>query len=190
MKLSVWAKQQGLKYHTVWNWVRDGKMPVPFTRTPTGTILVQADEVGAQPKSQVVIYARVSGSDQKAVLDRQVVRLMKFAEHSDLAVNRVVTEVGSGLNGRRPKLLKLLADRSASVVLVEHRDRLMRFGCEYVEAGLRADNRRLLVADEGELNDDLVQDMIEVMTSFCARLYGRRSARNKAKLAVKVLQSK
>jgi len=57
----------------------------------------------------------------------------------------------------------------------------MRFGAEYVEAALAARSARLLVVDESELQDDLVQDMIAVLTSFCARLYGRRSARNRAK---------
>jgi putative resolvase len=65
----------------------------------------------------------------------------------------------------------------------------MRFGVEYVESSLIAQGRRLLVADSGELKDDLVQDMIEVLTSFCARLYGRRSAKNKAKKALETIQS-
>ena len=70
---------------------------------------------------------------------------------------------------------------------MEHRDRLMRFGSEYVEASLKASNRQLLIANEEELKDDLVQDMIEVLTSFCARLYGRRSAKNKAEKALAVI---
>jgi len=71
---------------------------------------------------------------------------------------------------------------------VEHRDRLMRFGYEYVESALKAQGRQLIVVDESELQDDLVQDMIEVLTSFCARLYGRRSAKNKAKKALAAIQ--
>ena len=86
-------------------------------------------------------------------------------------------------------LLKLLADPSIALILVEHRDRLMRFGAEYVEAVLASQGRKLLVADQGELKDDLVQDMIEVLTSFCARLYGRRSAKNKAKKALETIQN-
>jgi predicted site-specific integrase-resolvase len=100
----------------------------------------------------------------------------------------MVGEVGSGLNGHRPKLLKLLADPRVKTIVVEHRDRLMRFGFEYVEAALRAQGRRIAVVDSGEVKDDLVQDMIEVLTSFCARLYGRRSAKNKAKKALEAIQ--
>ena len=97
-------------------------------------------------------------------------------------------EIGSGLNKHRPKLLNLLSDSEVQIILVEHRDRLMRFGSEYVEATLASQGRRLLIADPQELKDDLVQDMIEILTSFCARLYGRRSAKNKAKKAVKAIQ--
>jgi len=64
----------------------------------------------------------------------------------------------------------------------------MRFGFELVQASLKASRRRILVADETELQDDLVADMIEVLTSFCARLYGRRSARNKAHQALQAIQ--
>ena len=77
-----------------------------------------------------------------------------------------------------------MSDPSASVVVVEHRDRLARFGVEYLEAALSAQGRRIVVADSGEADDDLVRDMIEVLTSMCARLYGRRGARNRAMRAV------
>ena len=85
--------------------------------------------------------------------------------------------------------MKLLSDPSSAIV-VEHNDRLMRFGAENVEAALKAQGRRLIVVDPAEVKDDLVQDMIEVLTSFCARLYGRRAARNKARKAVEVISSK
>ena len=100
-----------------------------------------------------------------------------------------VVEIGSALNGHRPKLKKLLQNSSVKIILVEHGDRLMRFGMEYVEAALKAQGRRIVIADAHEVKDDLVQDMIEVLTSFCARLYGRRSAKNRAKKAVKCIQN-
>jgi putative resolvase len=131
-----------------------------------------------------VLYARVSGSDQKADLDRQVGRLATYAAEQGLTVVGVIAEVGSGLNGHRPKLLKLLADVQVQVVVVEHRDRLARFGAEYIEAALAASGRRVVVVDVTEMQDDLVQDMIDVMTSCCARLYGRRAARRRAEKGV------
>ena len=66
------------------------------------------------------------------------------------------------------------------MVLVEHRDRLARFGVEYLEAALAAQDRRVMVADPGETADDLMRDMIPVQTSMWARRYGRRGARNRA----------
>jgi putative resolvase len=67
-----------------------------------------------------------------------------------------------------------------TVVVVEHRDRLGRMNTELVESALSAHGRRLVVLDDGEVADDLVRDMVKVLTSFCARLYGRRSARDRA----------
>ncbi|AEJ42390.1 Resolvase domain protein [Alicyclobacillus acidocaldarius subsp. acidocaldarius Tc-4-1] len=161
-------------------------MPVPFEQTPSGTILVHETEPSTT--NAVALYARVSSADQKADLDRQIARLMEFATEQRLVVVKAVTEIGSGLNGHRPKLMKLLSNPDAHTIVVEHRDRLMRFGFEYVEAALAAQGRRILVVEPGEVKDDLVQDMIEVLTSFCARLYGRRSARHRAKRALEVLE--
>jgi predicted site-specific integrase-resolvase len=99
-------------------------------------------------------------------------------------VDRVVTEVGSALNGHRRKFLALLRDPKVSAIMVEHRDRFARFGAEYVEAALAASGRRLLVVDPAEVDDDLVRDMTEILTSFCARLYGKRAAVNRVARAV------
>ncbi len=88
------------------------------------------------------------------------------------------------MNGSRTKVRRMLADPKVTVVVVEHRDRLGRMNTELIEAALAAHGRRLVVLDEGEVDDDLVRDMVDVLTSFCARLYGRRSARNRALKAV------
>jgi predicted site-specific integrase-resolvase len=96
----------------------------------------------------------------------------------------VVTEVGSALNGRCKKFLALLSDPAVTTIVVEHRDRFARFGAEYVEAALAAQGRRLLVVDPAEVDDDLVRDVTEILTSLCTRLYGRRVAANRAERAV------
>jgi putative resolvase len=157
-------------------------MPVSFRRLPSGTILVYvAKPAGDQ---RVVLYARVSSHDQRTDLDRQVFRLTGWATANGLDVGQVVAEVGSGLNGKRPKLARVLSDPSATVIVVEHRDRLARFGVEHLHAALAAQGRRIVVVDDDETTDDLVRDMIEVLTGMCARLYGRRGARNRALRAV------
>jgi putative resolvase len=157
-------------------------MPVPARRLESGTIWV--DVAAEAATGRVVLYARVSSHDQRSDLDRQVARLATWATLNGYEVGEVVREVGSGLNGKRPKLRRILSDPSATVVVVEHRDRLARFGVENLEAALGAHGRRIVIADAGEITDDLVRDMIEVLTSMCARLYGRRGARNRAMRAV------
>lgn len=131
-----------------------------------------------------MLYARVSSHDHRLDLDRQVARVTRWATKQGLVVAEVVAEVGSGLNGRRAKLRRLLADPTATTIVVEHRDRLARFGVEHLEAALAAQGRRIVVTDPEETTDDLVRDMVDILTSFCARLYGRRGARNRAMRAV------
>jgi putative resolvase len=138
---------------------------------------------GGGTTSGVGLYARVSSHDQRDDLDRQVARLSEWAAQAGAAVVWVETEVGSGMNGA-PKVRRLLADPLVVTVVVEHRDRLGRMNTELVEAALSAHGRRLVVLDAGEVTDDLVRDMVGVLTSFCAQLYGRRSARNRAIKAV------
>ncbi len=186
MKLSVWAQRQGIGYQAAWRMFKNGKLPVPVKQFPTGTIIV--DE---RPKeSGVALYARVSSHDQKKDLDGQLGRLAVFAAQQRLTVVETAAEVGSGLNGHRQGLMRLLRDPRVRTIVVEHRDRLMRLGAEYVEAALAAEGRKLLVVDESELKDDLVQDVIAVLTSMCARLYGRRSANNRAKRALSAMQNR
>ncbi|MFC4999081.1 IS607 family transposase [Dactylosporangium cerinum] len=182
MKLAEWARRNGVHPQTAYRWFREGTMPVPARRLPSGTIMV--DVADAAPQGQVVVYARVSSADQRDDLDRQVARVTAWATGQNMVVSRVVTEVGSALNGRRKKFLALLRDPAVSTIVVEHRDRFVRFGAEYVEAALTAQGRRLLVADPAEVDDDLVRDVTEILTSLCARLYGRRAAANRASRAV------
>ena len=182
VKLSVWAERNGVHYQTAWRWARDGKMPVPVSRTPTGLWLVH-DETPTET-GRVVAYCRVSSADQKPELDRQVARVVQEATGRGLVVSEVVTEIGSGLNGHRRKLHRLLCDADATTIVVEHRDRLARFGVEYLESALTATGRRLVVLEDDGTGNDLVRDMTEVLTSMCARLYGQRSAKRRAARAV------
>jgi predicted site-specific integrase-resolvase len=130
------------------------------------------------------VYARVSSADQKAGLDRQVVRVTAWARAEQISVDKVVTEIGSALGGHRRKLLALLRDASVGRIVVVHRDRFCRFGSEYVEAAFAAQGRELVVVDSAEVDDDLVRDMTEILTGMCARLYGKRAGANRAKRAL------
>lgn len=183
VNLADWAESVGVNRHTAYRWFREGTLPVPAERVGR-LILVKTAASASAAAAGVVLYARVSSHDRRSDLDRQVARLTAWATERDLGVGQVVCEVGSGLNGKRPKLRRILSDPDARVIVVEHRDRLARFGVEHLEAALSAQGRRIVVADPGETTDDLVCDMIEVLTGMCARLYGRRGARNRAMRAV------
>jgi predicted site-specific integrase-resolvase len=189
MNLAEWADSQNIHPQTAYRWFRQGRLPVPARRVG-GLILVGSlSGAGPQPDGTTAVYARVSSADQKADLDAQVARVTAWATSNGYSVNQVVTEVGSALNGRRRKFLGLLRDPTVTTIIVEHRDRFARFGAEYVAGALDAGNRRMVIVDDGEVDDDLVRDMTELMTSLCARLYGRRSAAHRAAKAVEVATS-
>ena len=176
---------QGVSYATARRWYAAGTLPVAAYQV--GRLIVIGDPAPTGRAGVTAVYARVSSADQRADLDRQVARVTAWAAAEGLAVGRVVTEVGSALNGKRRKFLALLRDEAVTVIVVEHRDRFARFGAEYVEAALSAQGRRLLVADPSEVDDDLVRDVTEILTSLCARLYGQRAAKNRAERAVAAL---
>src|SRR5215475_4436691 len=99
MKLSQWAKQQGLTYKGAWRMWKAGQLPVPAEQLPTGTIIVK--EIKA-PAHAVGLYARVSSSEQRKDLEAQLGRLVVFAHHHRVTMVEAVSEVGSGLRGHRP----------------------------------------------------------------------------------------
>jgi putative resolvase len=169
VKLSHWAPKHGISYLTAWRWFKAGKLPVPARQLPSGTILVEEPS----PGGRTVLYARVSSADQRADLERQVERLKAFAQAQGWQDFEVVAEIGSGLNGKRRKLLRVLKDPTVGRIVVEHRDRLARFGFELVEAALYASGKQLVVVAvhlgeggpkaEGEVKDDLVRDLLKVL---------------------------
>jgi predicted site-specific integrase-resolvase len=187
MKLSAWAKANGLAYQTAWRMWRNGKLPVPAEQLPTGTVIVHPPKT--TNVEQVAIYARVARADQKADLERQLGRLAEYASRERMTVIRSIAEIGTGMNGQRAEIIRLLSDSAVQAIVVEHRDRLARFGSEYIEAALAACGRKLVVVDQTEMKDDLIEDMADVLTSFCARLYGRRGAKNRSARALAAAQS-
>jgi len=178
VNLSEWADRVGVSKFTAYRWFREGTLPVPAQRV--GRLILVNVDAAERESARTVLYARVSSHDQLSDLDRQVARLTAWATGQGMVVGEVVAEVGSGMNAKRRKLARLLADATATTVVVEHRDRLARFGVEHLEAALSAQGRRIVVVDAGEVDDDLIRDVTEVLSSFCARLYGPRGARNRA----------
>ena len=112
---------------------------------------------------------------------------MDYAIEHRILIAEKVKEVGSGMNGQRKGLLRLLANKNINIIIVEHRDRLTRFGFSYLEASLKSSGRKIIVVDSTEIQEDIVRDLHEVIVSMCARLYGKRSAKNKADKAISAI---
>ena len=186
MKLCDWAKKNGISYKTAHRWFQNGTLPVKSEQMSTGTILVYENEKLVDiPNDKVVIYARVSSRDQKSDLARQSQRLHEFCVSRGLIVVDTIEEIGSGLNGKRSKLRKMLGDPAIKNIVVENKDRLTRFGFEYIEAVLASTDRTILVASDEESKNDLIQDFVNLATCMCAKIYGQRSAKNRASRALK-----
>ena len=183
MNLAAWAERSGVGRVTAYRWFRAGLLPVPARKV--GRLIVVDESTGdAVFRGRTAVDVRVSSADRNADLDRRVARVTAWATAQEIPVDKVVTEVGSALTGHRRRFLALLGDLSVQRIVVEYRDRCCRFGSEYVQAALAAQGRELVVVDSAEVGDDLVRDMTEISTSMCARLYGKRAARNRAERAV------
>lgn len=185
-KVSEYAKLKNVTYRTVWNWIKSNK--INYQTTNTGGLVIVEEEPNSN--KEVAVYARVSSSENKDNLERQKNRLLDYCASRGYKVSSIVTEIGSGLNDKRPKLEKILTNRSISIIVVEHRDRLSRFGFNYIEKLLNSNDRRIEVINE-PLNEkeDLIQDFVSIITSFTARLYGQRRSKRRTEFLIKNLQS-
>ena len=119
MNLTEWARRQGIHPQTAYRWFREGRLPVPAVRVNQRTVLVAPNAATSAPAAALGLYARVSSHDQRSDLDRQLARLAEWAAKAGQPVVRVEAEVGSGMNGARSKLRRLLADPEVTVLVVE-----------------------------------------------------------------------
>ncbi|MDF2956353.1 MAG: putative site-specific integrase-resolvase [Candidatus Alkanophagales archaeon MCA70_species_2] len=186
------SKILGVSGMTLYRWTREGK--IRFVRTPGGEYRYPESEIyrilGEQrPQNKAVIYARVSSADQKPDLERQIEALQKFAEKEGLEVLEVITDIASGLDGERKglkRLYELVKDRKIGKVLITYKDRLTRFGYEQIEEFFESYGVAIicLYRQSKTPHEELVEDLISIVTSFAGELYGMRS--HKAK---KVIES-
>jgi predicted site-specific integrase-resolvase len=190
LKLSDYAKQQGVRYETAWRWFRDGK--IQGRRVGAHTILIDEPTRVSVPSSkpQTVVYTRVSSAENKTNLDSQAERLVAYCAARGYQVGKVVKEIGSGVNDNRPKFLALLADPSVGRIVIEHKDRGTRFGFRYIETLLQTYGREIEVVNQAENGtEDLLSDLTSIVYSFCARLYGQRRAKRKTERIVQELEA-
>lgn len=184
LKVSAYAKKIGLSVQTVRNMYHAGK--IPGVQLESGTILLDDPSEVLKPDRGAALYARVSSSQNKDNLIEQMRRLEDYASARGYRVEYSVSEVGSGLNDSRKKLLTLL-DKEWDVLVVEHKDRLTRFGFTYLEKVAELKGARIEVINSSIDDNDLMQDFVSVITSFCARLYGQRRGTRKTEKIIEEL---
>ena len=186
MKLSEFAKRNSIKYQAAYNMFKAGL--IKGHQLPTGTIVIDEELNKASKMEYTVIYARVSSNENKINLESQAKRLIDFAIAKGYIVDEVVKECASGLNDRRPKLCKVLEQAKATRLIIEHTDRLTRFGFNYIEILCKHIGCELIVVNKAEtVQEDLLQDFISIITSFCARIYGQRRSRRKTEKLIEEL---
>ncbi len=185
MKLSHWAKKIGITYEAAWRMFSKGQIPNSYQLT-TGTIIVEEKLV---KPAFTVVYSRVSSSENKVNLKAQSKRLQRFCRANGWMIDKIVEEVGSGLNDNRKKLTAILMEAKVTRLVVEHKDRLSRFGVNYIEIICHHIGCELVVVNKTEAKkEDLITDFISVITSFCARIYGLRRKTRKTEALIKELE--
>lgn len=154
LKLSAAAKKLGVSKMTLWNWKYDGK--IEFTKVG-GLNFIDNETINRllciqeeKKETLVAIYCRVSSAENKTNLETQKERLINYCAAKDYKVAKIVTEFGSGLNDKRPKLELLLTDETITIIVVEHKDRLTRFGFNYIERLLNVSGRYIEVINQAQ----------------------------------------
>jgi len=190
MKVSIGkaAQELGVHQETLRRWEASGKI-VP-ERTPRGHRRYDLAKLrGLIPKEAssnllTLCYARVSSHDQKEDLSRQAAVLESFCAAHGWTFE-VLQDLGSGLNYHKKglkKLIKLICSGTVRRLIITHKDRLMRFGAELIFSICESFGTEIVIINSAEdttFEDDLVQDVLEIITVFSARLYGSRSRKNK-----------
>lgn len=194
--LNVWPE-------TLRRWEKEGKLK-PL-RTPGGhrrykesqiKELLGEDQGTNSISKKCIIYARVSTAKQADAgnLQRQKERLTTYAVEKGYQVTSIYTEMASGLNENRRELTKLLkeADQgNIDIIIIEYKDRLARFGYKYLEQYFLSHRVNIEVVETNEEKspqEELVNDMIAIVTSFSARIYGKRGGRVAKVLTETIMQ--
>ncbi|MFZ0371584.1 MAG: IS607 family transposase [Halobacillus sp.] len=196
LKIGEVAKILGVDTQTVRAWSNNGKLD--YYKTPNGhrrfdkayiERLARGEELQkseVEIENNLYIYARVSTKKQEEAgnLDRQISRLTQYSLEKGYKIEGIFKEVGSGINENRRQLMKLLNEVKSvknATVLVEYRDRLARFGFEYLKKYIEDNGSKLVVLEENNKDEEreleLVEDLMAITTSFSARIYGKRGGK-------------
>ena len=186
MNLKQYAKLNNIQYRAAWNRYKAGKIHNAY-QDALGRILITEEDFRVE---SVAIYCRVSSSQNKDNLERQKDRLISYCLAKGYKVDYIVLECASGLNDKRPKLLKILNNKSITRIVVEHADRLTRFGKNYLINWMSERGTEIEIVNPVEDDKaDLMQDFVSLVTSFTARLYGQRRTKRKTEKLIKELEN-
>ena len=168
------------KYHLAAN-----RYPTAF-KTPTGHWRIPREEINKlkKPTDDAVIYARISGTKDRNIKD-QIERIENYFNKYE--IKAIFKDIASGLNENRKglhKMLNYVLQNNIKYILIENKDRITRFGYNYLEVLLKYNNVEILASQSDDIKEDYITDLISIMTSFCARIYGKRSSRNKTLKAI------
>lgn len=137
VKLREWAKKRGIHYNTAYRWFHnnliDGAYQEPITKSIFVKSIIEKKVVEEHDKNRVMLYARVSSTTNKASLDGQIERMRLYAAAKGYVIVGEMKEIASGLNENRKKLNSILKRADYDILLVEHKDRLIRFGYNYIK---------------------------------------------------------
>ena len=185
IKLSDYAKMKSVTYRTVWNRFKQGKLPNAYM-DESNHVYVKLENAH---NNKTIVYARVSSNDRKGSLKEQQARLENYALLNNLNVIDSFKEIASGMNDSRPILTKILERDDWDILLVENKDRLTRFGFNYIKTLCESKGKKILVTNTSENDkEDLMKDLISIIYSFSARMYGLRRKKNKQDI-IKFIES-
>jgi predicted site-specific integrase-resolvase len=180
IKLSEYAREKSITYKTAWNHFKKNLIPNAFI-DQTGHVYIPINTNNILTNKRAVIYARVSSNDRKESLINQQKRLEEFAILKNYRIISSHKEIASGMNDNRTILNNILKNNNSwDVLLVENKDRLTRFGFNYIKQLLENQNKTIIVINQtDDDNNDLMKDLISIIYSFSARMYGLRRRKNK-----------
>ena len=181
IKLSQYAKLNNITYKTAFAWFQNKLIKEKVEVSPSGSIFIVIDEKPNTDNIPVYTYSRVSSSNKKEDLNRQQLRCIAFCEAKGYSISKNYKEIGSGMNDSRGQLMKLI-EQPIGIIVVEHKDRLTRFGFNYIDNLYTKLGGKIVVINRDEFEEtDLMKDLVSIITSFCCRLYGMRRGYSKAK---------
>lgn len=178
--LREYAERHSLTYRTLWNKFKEGKLPNAY-KDEFGHIKVKRDDdkIG----DRTIVYARVSSNGRKESLKEQQTRLENYVVLNNLTLVDSYKEIASGMNDNRTVLNKIFQRTDWDILLVENKDRLTRFGFNFIKILLEQQGKKIITINDTDDNKkDLMKDLISVIYSFSTRMYGLRRKKTKKEI--------